>query len=144
MHAATIAAKLMTDSTGQTTGLAVSIEIATNGDDDGAEGIRAAFAEGFRLLRQAIEEQIGPIAVEAPAPPAPPSDAPPPTEAPAPAQPATPAEAEQRFFARYGATIGGAGWADVQRYLGSRAPKPRTVADWIAVAQSVRDHSRAA
>jgi hypothetical protein len=50
--------------------------------------------------------------------------------------PRDPAEAEQRFFARYGETIGGENWAAVQRYLRSRAPKPTTVEGWIAAAEA--------
>jgi predicted kinase len=60
----------------------------------------------------------------------------------APTPPRDPDEAEQRFFARYGEVIGGESWAAVQRYLGSRAPKPTTVEDWIAAAEAVRDRSR--
>jgi hypothetical protein len=58
------------------------------------------------------------------------------------APPRDPAEAEQRFFARYGEVVGGENWAAVQRYLGSRAPKPTTVEGWIAAAEAVRDQSR--
>jgi hypothetical protein len=57
--------------------------------------------------------------------------------------PRDPAEAEQRFFARYGEVIGGENWSAVQRYLGSRAPKPTTVEGWIAAAEAVRDQTRA-
>jgi predicted kinase len=60
----------------------------------------------------------------------------------APAPPRDPAEAERRFFARYGETIGGENWAAVQRYLQSRAPKPTTVEGWIAAAEAVRDQAR--
>jgi hypothetical protein len=60
----------------------------------------------------------------------------------APAPPRDPAEAERRFFARYGEVVGGESWAAVQRYLGSRAPKPTTVEGWIAAAEAVRDQSR--
>jgi hypothetical protein len=60
----------------------------------------------------------------------------------APTPPRDPAEAEQRFFARYAEVIGGENWAAVQRYLGSRAPKPTTVEGWIAAAEAVRDQSR--
>jgi predicted kinase len=56
--------------------------------------------------------------------------------------PRDPAEAEQRFFARYSAVIGGDSWVAVQRYLQSRAPKPTTIEGWIAAAEAVRDHSR--
>jgi predicted kinase len=60
----------------------------------------------------------------------------------APTPPRDPAEAERRFFARYGETIGGENWAAVQRYLQSRAPKPTTVEGWIAAAEAVRDQAR--
>ncbi|MGQ9550732.1 MAG: AAA family ATPase [Roseiflexus sp.] len=60
-----------------------------------------------------------------------------------PALPRDATEAEQRFFARYARVIGGTTWADVQRYLKSRAPRPTTVEGWIAVAEAVRDHARA-
>jgi hypothetical protein len=56
--------------------------------------------------------------------------------------PRTAAEAEQRFFARYGGTVGGDAWLAVQRYISSRAPKPTTVEGWIAAAEAVRDEQR--
>lgn len=58
------------------------------------------------------------------------------------APPRDSAEAEQRFFARYGETVGGSNWNAVQRYLQSRAPRPTTVEGWIAVAEAVRDRAR--
>jgi hypothetical protein len=58
------------------------------------------------------------------------------------APPRDPAEAERRFFARYGETIGGESWAAVQSYLRSRAPKPNTIEGWIAAAEAVRDQAR--
>lgn len=65
--------------------------------------------------------------------------------APAPAgPPRTADEAEQRFFARYGAIVGGASWLDVRAYLGVEQPKPATVEAWIAAAAAVRNASRAA
>ena len=57
--------------------------------------------------------------------------------------PATPAEAERRFFARYGATVGGNGWADVQRYLGMRPMKPTTTRQWVEAAAAIRDKQKA-
>lgn len=57
--------------------------------------------------------------------------------------PRDPVEAEQRFFARYGETIGGQEWSAVQRYLHSHEPKPITVEGWIAAAEAVRDRTRA-
>lgn len=52
--------------------------------------------------------------------------------------PASAAEAEQRFFARYGAKAG-SNWASVQGFLGTNASKPTTVQEWIAIAEQVRD-----
>lgn len=73
----------------------------------------------------------------------------PPAETPA-NPPATPAanpprdaeEAERRFFARYGEIVGGESWKAVQRYLGNLQPRPTTVEDWIAVAETVRERAR--
>jgi hypothetical protein len=56
--------------------------------------------------------------------------------------PKTAAEAQQRFFARYSQTIGGASWASVQKYLNSRAPMPNSVEGWIAAAEAVKAHPR--
>lgn len=66
----------------------------------------------------------------------------PPVAVPATTPPRSPAEAEQRFFSRYGEIVGGDSWAEVQRFLRSRAPKPTTVEGWIAAAEAVRDHAR--
>lgn len=57
--------------------------------------------------------------------------------------PSDPTEAEQRFFARYSETVGGQDWSAVQRYLRSRAPKPDTIAGWLATAEAIRDRTRA-
>jgi hypothetical protein len=75
------------------------------------------------------------------APPAPAA----PVAAPVAAHPSgmTLADAEQRFFARYGETVGGDTWQGVQRYLGHLLPKPTTVEGWIAIAEEVRDKGRA-
>ena len=67
---------------------------------------------------------------------------------PAPAQSAAPnhqlprtsEEAQARFFARYGSKLGGTTWTDVQRFLDTREPQPRTVTRWLAVAERVRAH----
>ena len=59
-------------------------------------------------------------------------------------RPKDPAEAEERFYARYGAVVGGRSWQAVQRYLGHLLPRPRSVEDWIAAAEEVRDRARAA
>jgi hypothetical protein len=53
-------------------------------------------------------------------------------------------DAEARFFNRYASVIGGSKWADVQSYIGSRAPKPTTVEGWIAAADAVRGKQAAA
>lgn len=54
--------------------------------------------------------------------------------------PANGTEAERRFFARYGAAVGGNSWERVAGYIRTpRAPKPTSVKEWIAVAQAVRD-----
>lgn len=53
--------------------------------------------------------------------------------------PRTPQEAEQRFFNRYAQKIGGSTWADVQRFLGTREPKPATVVRWLGIADRVRE-----
>ena len=57
-----------------------------------------------------------------------------------PNRPLNPAEAERRFFARYGDQVGGTNWSAVQRYLGRRDRKPATIEEWIAAAESVREH----
>ena len=57
--------------------------------------------------------------------------------------PKTTSEAEERFYARYGAQIGGTNWQAVQRYLGHLLPKPASIEEWIAVAEEVRDRERA-
>lgn len=56
--------------------------------------------------------------------------------------PKTAQDAEQRFYAKFAETIGGQEWASVQRYLGSRAPRPTTVEGWIAAAEAVRDQAK--
>lgn len=56
--------------------------------------------------------------------------------------PRTAEEAEQRFFARYGETVGGATWTSVQKFLGYRSPKPATVEEWIEVGAEVRRHGQ--
>ncbi len=55
----------------------------------------------------------------------------------------TAADAEQRFYARYGAAIGGSDWPAVQAFLRSRAPKPTTVDGWIAAGEALRDKAKA-
>ena len=59
--------------------------------------------------------------------------------------PRTAEEAERRFFARYGETVGGGTWTAVQKFLGYRSPKPSTVDEWIEVGAEVRrQHATAA
>ena len=66
MPAANVKATLISERTGQITGLGVCIE-ATSIDND-ADAIRAAFATAFDILRQAVDDQIARLA--APAAPA--------------------------------------------------------------------------
>jgi len=47
-------------------------------------------------------------------------------------------EAERRFFARYGATIGGTTWEDVEAFLGYESARPTTVDEWVEVAAEVK------
>lgn len=56
-----------------------------------------------------------------------------------PTRPTTPAEAEQRFFARYGAVIGGGDLTAVQRYLNMRVLTPATVDAWIDLGKAVAE-----
>ena len=58
-------------------------------------------------------------------------------------RPATPEEAERRFFARYGAIVGGESWLDVRAYLAIGDPKPATIEGWYRIAEAVRDAERA-
>ena len=62
---------------------------------------------------------------------------------PANGRPATPEEAERRFFARYGAIVGGESWLDVRAYLAIGDPKPTTIEGWYRIAEAVRDAERA-
>lgn len=55
--------------------------------------------------------------------------------------PRTAEEAERRFFARYGETVGGGTWAAVQKFLGYRSQKPTTVEEWIDIGAEVRHHA---
>jgi hypothetical protein len=89
------------------------------------------------MLRVALEAQAGRTA-EAPARPAGPSRNPAPY-----VPPATAAEAEQRFFAKYGETVG-ANWPAVQRWFGHLLPRPKSIEEWIAVAEEVKSRQRAA
>lgn len=98
--------------------------------------------EGDAKLRR----KAASTAVDAASPPETPNnqvESVPPEPAAHPAPPRDATEAEQRFYARYARVIGGTTWADVQRYLKSRAPRPTTVEGWIAVAEAVRDRARA-
>jgi hypothetical protein len=54
--------------------------------------------------------------------------------------PRTVEEAERRFFARYGETIGGTSWTAVEKYLGYESAKPAAIDEWIEVAAEVRRH----
>ncbi len=104
-----------------------------------------ASREQARPAEPAPQEEDEPVAVAPVVAPEPMSEpAPVAEETPAPAHqpPRDAAEAERRFFARYGDTIGGSSWAEVQGYLRIRSPKPTTIEGWIAVAEEVRDRSR--
>lgn len=129
MH--TVKTTIVTDASGAITGYGLAIEAETSGD---AAEIAAAIDISLALLREALARQIAPQPVPAAELPTAPRPA---------APPATAAEAQARFFARYGAAIGGQDWAAVQSYLGSRAPQPTTVEGWISAAEAVRDASRA-
>ncbi len=109
-------------------------EAKSKAKSEGAGGRKAERATG-QPAQQAEQEQPAAEDVEfdAPAQPAAAAPATPPRDA---------AEAEQRFFTRYGESLGGDNWANVQSYLRSRAPKPTTVEGWIAAAEAVRDRSR--
>ena len=162
MH--TVRTSIVTERDGQITGYGFSIEAETGGET--AE-ILATVEASLEIIRQAISRatQADPPPGYAPAQPPAPSaqasrgvshtpevshtpvshtpEAPTPPSAPA-SPPATPREAEQRFFARYGQIVGGISWLDVRAYLGISTPKPRTVDQWIAAAEAVRDRSRQA
>lgn len=58
--------------------------------------------------------------------------------------PRTVAEAQDRFFARYGAQIGGTTWAAVTAFLGSASDQPTTIAAWMALAREVQARLRTA
>ena len=49
--------------------------------------------------------------------------------------PSSPAEAEQRFYARYGAHLSAPTWEAVETFLGHQLPYPRSVEEWVAVGQ---------
>ena len=129
MH--TIKTTILADATGQITGYGLTIEAQAEGDQAEIGAIIASSLE-IMLANLAARTQRPP----APAPAQPPAQAQPP--APAYSRPATPEEAEQRFFARYAAIVGGPSWQAVQNYLRSRAPKPVTVEGWIEAAEAVR------
>jgi hypothetical protein len=58
-------------------------------------------------------------------------------ELPAAPPPTSTAEAEQRFYHRYSAVIGGDNWSAVQRYTGIRTRPPTTIKAWYAVAEAI-------
>jgi hypothetical protein len=57
------------------------------------------------------------------------------------AAPRTVKEAERRFFAKYGALIGGTNWNDVEAFLGYESEKPTTLDEWYEIAAEIRAHS---
>lgn len=125
MH--TIKTTILADATGQITGYGLTIEAQAEGDQ----------AEISAIIASSLEIMLANLAARTQRPPAP-APAQPPAPAPAYSRPATPEEAEQRFFTRYAAIVGGQGWQAVQNYLRSRAPKPVTVEGWIEAAEAVR------
>jgi hypothetical protein len=152
MHA--VKTSIVTDHAGQITGYGITVEAETNGDP---EEIQAAITASLEMIRAVIATQIAdqadPPAGHAPAAPNPElaAQAALPTEAavqpkPQPDQPATngkrqpPAtlkEAETRFYARYATLIGGKTWSHVRSYLGTKGAAPKTIQEWIDVAQLV-------
>jgi hypothetical protein len=47
-------------------------------------------------------------------------------------------EAERRFYGRYAETIGGMHWRHVESFLGRRLSKPKTVEEWVQLANQVK------
>jgi len=141
---------IVTTATGEISGYGFCVEATTTSD---AEEIRAVLSESLDMLRQTIAASFDPPAPAAaqlatdPPPPPPPGQGPDRPEdqpKPAAAPPATPQEAEQRFYARYGAIIGGQDWASVRGYLRQpRRPAPATVEQWYATAKAVQTISQA-
>ncbi|HEX6292875.1 MAG TPA: AAA family ATPase [Herpetosiphonaceae bacterium] len=83
---------------------------------------------------QAVEEAAGAEAAEAPSNVSQfPSE-----EARSSTAPKSPRDAERRFYARYGAIIGGTTWESVEAFLGYPSEKPKTVEDWVEVAGEVK------
>jgi hypothetical protein len=85
---------------------------------------------------QAVEEK--PVPDEAPVVEAPTNVSQFPTEEARTSAPRSPREAERRFYARYGAVIGGTSWEDVETFLGYPSDKPKTVEEWVEVAGEVK------
>jgi hypothetical protein len=133
MH--TVKTTIVTSATGEITGYGFCVEAEHTGEP--AE-IAACITASLDMLRATI-------GVSFPQPAA--TDKVITTEEPAaPAQepPSSPEEAERRFYARYGFTIGGDTWADVKRYLRQpRRPHPATIEQWYATARAVRTVSSA-
>jgi hypothetical protein len=138
----TVTTTIATNAAGAITGYGLSIQAATSGDP---EEIAACIVASLAMLQQTIAASFAPTTVaDPPSPLAASRPFVPFVDHPPTNPPATPEEACTRFFARYGAIVGGQAWADVQRYLRQpRRPEPATVARWIAAAEAVRDRSRA-
>jgi len=145
----TIKTSIITDRAGQITGYGITIEAETNGDP---EEIQAAIAASLDMIREAIASQIAapldPPAGHAPAAPNPepaaqaePEPDPPATNGKR-ALPTTAKEAETRFYARYATLIGGRTWSHVRSYLGTKGTAPKTIQEWIDVAQLVHDSAQ--
>ena len=52
--------------------------------------------------------------------------------------PKTAKDAERRFFAKYGAIVGGTEWADVEAFLGYESDKPTTISEWVEIAAEIK------
>ena len=111
--------------------LTVAFEPGDPAQDQPAEAVQTAYDMALQWLITAVEGAPAAATVST-------SEAGP---QPVTQPPRTPTEAETRFFKRYGATIGGQTWRDVQRYLGLRHPKPTTVDGWMNAALAVRDEA---
>jgi predicted ATPase len=53
--------------------------------------------------------------------------------------PKTAKEAERRFYARYGTSMGGTTWEAVEAFLGGPREKPKAIDEWYTIAGEVRD-----
>jgi hypothetical protein len=134
-----------------TSGEYINSTCSTRLQQDSAQGVGSALTY---LRRYALAAMVGIVADEdddgnAASQPQQQRQAPRPVDRPQlPAEqqngvPKTAQDAEQRFYAKFSETVGGQEWSSVQRYLGSRAPRPTTIEGWIAAAEAVRDQTKA-